>query len=183
MKDKKMRVYSGDVYYAKLDDLHSGTHDGYCQVVILRDNKCRPRFPTMVVLPIRHTKLNTVEPYQIGLDGESGFSAQTIVCCELMTTTTALHLQAYVGTLSKEKMEQIKKVVFSELGDAGDSHGNRPPVETQMVMTLCGQHARMYANQKCYKMVRLNHGQDKESCSWCNRMGLDYAVIPIKGEH
>ena len=52
----------------------------------------------------------------------------------------------------------------------------------EMILCLCGEHLRPYLEDKEYRVERLNHFQNKDQCTCCEKMGYDYRVNAYNAE-
>lgn len=104
-----MGINQGDVYWVPLEDL-DGAEPGiiHPHVVIQDDVINRSRIKTVVVCGLTTNRKRAFEHGNILLDvGEANLPKQSIIVVSQISTVNKSQMGEYIGTLSKERVEQI----------------------------------------------------------------------------
>ena len=100
--------------------------------------------------------------------------------CEQIQTIDKSQLMSYICRLKGFTLAKVNVGSLISLGFMpSKSEKEYLQRNNEMILCLCGEHLRPYLYDKEYKVERLNHFQDKEQCTCCDKMGYDYRVIHI----
>jgi mRNA interferase MazF len=105
MKDIK----KGQIYYADLSPVIGSEQGGYRPVLIIQNDVGNKYSPTVIaaVITSRHTKADL--PTHIWLNAECGLPKESMVECEQVRTLDKKRLKEFMGTVSKEVMQEVDK--------------------------------------------------------------------------
>lgn len=108
-KIKNMKVNQGDIYWVLLEE-PNGLEAGYTHphVIIQDDVINHSRIQTVVVCALTTNSKRANIPGNVLLDvGEANLPKQSIVVVSQVSTVDKAQLGEYIGSLTKERMDQI----------------------------------------------------------------------------
>jgi mRNA interferase MazF len=110
-------ILRGDMYYADLSPVIGSEQGGVRPVVIIQNNIGNKYSPTVVVAAIT-SKVTTKAklPTHIPLDAISGLDKDSLVLLEQIRTIDRRRLSGFIGTLDKDTMKEIDKVLAVSFG-------------------------------------------------------------------
>ena len=102
-------ILKGQIYYADLSPTVGSEQGGLRPVLIIQNNTGNHYSPTTIIAIItsRHTKAKL--PTHIWLNDECGLPKESMVECEQVRTLDKKRLKEFMGTVSKEVMQEIDK--------------------------------------------------------------------------
>ena len=102
-------IKRGQIWYADLSPVVGSEQGGYRPVLIIQNDIGNQYSPTIIgaVITSRHTKANL--PTHIWLNAECGLPKESMVECEQVRTLDKKRLKDFMGTVSKEVMQEIDK--------------------------------------------------------------------------
>src|SRR5215208_8344975 len=106
---ERMIVNQGDIYWVSLEEA-SGSEPSYPHPhVIIQDNAInRSRIDTVVVCALTTNRKRAKAPGNVYLEaGEANLPRQSIVVVSQVSTIDKAQLGEYIGSLSKERINQI----------------------------------------------------------------------------
>lgn len=103
------KIKRGQIYYADLSPVVGSEQGGYRPVLIIQNDMGNRYSPTTIaaVITTRKTKANL--PTHIWLNAECGLPKESMVECEQVRTLDKKRLKDFMGTVSKEVMQEIDK--------------------------------------------------------------------------
>lgn len=103
------KIKRGQIYYADLSPVVGSEQGGYRPVLIIQNDMGNRYSPTTIaaVITTRKTKANL--PTHIWLNSECGLPKESMVECEQVRTLDKKRLKEFMGTVSKEVMQEIDK--------------------------------------------------------------------------
>jgi len=180
MNSENISVWRGDVYYADLGENKGSVQSGVRPVVIIQNNTGNHEGPTLIVVPISSQIKKLWLPVHVWLSKHDGLLEDSMALCEQIQTIDKSQLMSYICRL---KGFPLTKVNVGSLISLGFMPVKREKEYLQrsneMILCLCGEHLRPYLYDKEYKVERLNHFQNKDQCTCCEKMGYDYRVTHI----
>jgi len=180
MNNETFSIWRGDVYYADLGENKGSVQSGVRPVVIIQNNTGNHEGPTLIVVPVSSQIKKLWLPVHVWLSKQDGLPEDSMALCEQIQTIDKSQLMSYICRL---KAFPLAKVNVGSLISLGLMPVKReieyPQRSNEMILCLCGEHLRPFLDNKEYKVERLNHFQDKEQCTCCEKMGYDYRVIHI----
>ena len=111
-----MVIKRGDIYYADLSPIVGSEQGGYRPVLIIQNDIGNKYAPTVIaaVITTRKTKANL--PTHVWLNAECGLPKESMVECEQVRTLDKKRLKDFMGSVSKEVMQEIDKGLKISLG-------------------------------------------------------------------
>ena len=102
-------IKRGQIWYADLSPVVGSEQGGYRPILIIQNDVGNKYSPTIIgaVITSRHTKANL--PTHIWLNAECGLPKESMVECEQVRTLDKKRLKGFMGTVSKEVMQEIDK--------------------------------------------------------------------------
>jgi mRNA interferase MazF len=102
-------IKRGQIWYADLSPVVGSEQGGYRPILIIQNDIGNKYSPTIIgaVITSRHTKANL--PTHIWLNAECGLPKESMVECEQVRTLDKKRLKEFMGTVSKEVMQEIDK--------------------------------------------------------------------------
>jgi mRNA interferase MazF len=102
-------IKRGQIWYADLSPVVGSEQGGYRPILIIQNDVGNKYSPTTIgaIVTSRKTKANL--PTHIWLNSECGLSKESMVECEQVRTLDKKRLKDFMGTVSKEVMEEIDK--------------------------------------------------------------------------
>ena len=102
-------IKRGQIWYADLSPVVGSEQGGYRPVLIIQNDIGNRYSPTIIgaVITSRHTKADL--PTHIWLNAECGLPKESMVECEQVRTLDKKRLKDFMGTVSKEVMQEIDK--------------------------------------------------------------------------
>ena len=111
-----MVIKRGDIYYADLSPIVGSEQGGHRPVLIIQNDIGNKYAPTVIaaVITSRHTKADL--PTHVWLNAECGLPKESMVECEQVRTLDKKRLKDFMGSVSKEVMQEIDKGLKISLG-------------------------------------------------------------------
>jgi mRNA interferase MazF len=102
-------IKRGQIWYADLSPVVGSEQGGYRPILIIQNDIGNRYSPTIIgaVITSRHTKADL--PTHIWLNAECGLPKESMVECEQVRTLDKKRLKDFMGTVSKEVMQEIDK--------------------------------------------------------------------------
>jgi mRNA interferase MazF len=102
-------IKRGQIWYADLSPVVGSEQGGYRPILIIQNDIGNKYSPTIIgaVITSRHTKADL--PTHIWLNAECGLPKESMVECEQVRTLDKKRLKDFMGTVSKEVMQEIDK--------------------------------------------------------------------------
>lgn len=102
-------IKRGQIWYADLSPVVGSEQGGYRPILIIQNDIGNRYSPTIIgaVITSRHTKADL--PTHIWLNSECGLPKESMVECEQVRTLDKKRLKEFMGTVSKEVMQEIDK--------------------------------------------------------------------------
>lgn len=102
-------IKRGQIWYADLSPVVGSEQGGYRPILIIQNDIGNRYSPTIIgaVITSRHTKADL--PTHIWLNDECGLPKESMVECEQVRTLDKKRLKEFMGTVSKEVMQEIDK--------------------------------------------------------------------------
>ena len=99
----------GDIFFADLSPVIGSEQGGSRPVIIIQNDVGNRYSPTVIgaIITSRKTKANL--PTHIWLNCECGLPKESMVECEQVRTLDKKRLKEFMGTVSKEVMQEIDK--------------------------------------------------------------------------
>ena len=109
-----MLIKRGDIFYADLDPVVGSEQGGIRPVLIVQNNVGNKHSPTVVVVPISSVRKKDL-PVHIQIR-YSGVPRNSTVLAEQIRTIDRRRLQKYVGSLDREFMKEIDRILKISIG-------------------------------------------------------------------
>ena len=109
-----MLIKRGDIFYADLNPVIGSEQGGVRPVLVVQNNVGNKHSPTVVVVPISSVK-KKVLPVHIQIRC-SGLPKNSTVLAEQIRTIDRRRLQKYVGSLDREFMKEIDRILKISIG-------------------------------------------------------------------
>lgn len=102
-------IKRGQIYYCDLSPVVGSEQGGHRPVLIIQNDVGNRYSPTVIgaIITSRKTKANL--PTHIWLNCECGLPKESMVECEQVRTLDKKRLKEFMGTVSKEVMDEIDK--------------------------------------------------------------------------
>ena len=102
-------IKRGQIWYCDLSPVVGSEQGGYRPILIIQNDIGNKYSPTIIgaIITSRKTKANL--PTHIRLNCECGLPKESMVECEQVRTLDKKRLKEFMGTVSKEVMEEIDK--------------------------------------------------------------------------
>ena len=109
-----MLIKRGDIFYADLDPVVGSEQGGVRPVLVVQNNVGNKHSPTVVVVPISSVRKKDL-PVHIQIR-YSGVPRNSTVFAEQIRTIDRRRLQKYVGSLDREFMKEIDRILKISIG-------------------------------------------------------------------
>lgn len=109
-----MLIKRGDIFYADLDPVVGSEQGGVRPVLVVQNNVGNKHSPTVVVVPISSVRKKDL-PVHIQIR-YSGVPRNSTVLAEQIRTIDRRRLQKYVGSLDREFMKEIDRILKISIG-------------------------------------------------------------------
>ena len=109
-----MIVKKGDLYFADLSPVIGSEQGGVRPVLVVQNNVGNKHSPTVVVVPISSVRKKDL-PVHIQVRC-SGLPKNSTVLAEQIRTIDRQRLQKYVGSLDREFMKEIDRILKISIG-------------------------------------------------------------------
>ena len=113
-----MVIQQGDVFWARLASAEGSEPSGRRPVVVVQRNSInRSKFNTVVIVPLTSQTRHSHLPGNVRLQkGEANIPRASIARCAHLTTVDKVRLTEKIGTLSKERIDEILVAVCWAVG-------------------------------------------------------------------
>ncbi len=111
-----MEIKRGQIYYADLSPVQGSEQGGHRPVLIIQNDIGNKYSPTTIIAIITTRKTKANLPTHIWLNSECGLPKESMVECEQIRTIDKKRLKQFMGTVSKEIIEEIDKGLKISLG-------------------------------------------------------------------
>ena len=187
MQDSKYSFKRGEVYVADLGENNFGSiQRGVRPVIILQNDIGNREAPTLIVVPLSSQLKRLWLPEHVIMPTSLGLDETSMTLCEQIATIDKGQIHSFVGELEPHAFKKVLKATLISLGFMPIEQEVAPDKEepNEMILTLCQQHKQPFMNNPEYRVRRMNHFQDKEVCTLCDRMGYDYKIthFPVKSD-
>ncbi|MFN8439843.1 MAG: type II toxin-antitoxin system PemK/MazF family toxin [Caldilineaceae bacterium] len=104
-----MEINQGDIYWLRVDRADGAEADYAHPYVVIQDDVInRSRINTVVVCALTSNLKRVSEPGNLLLEaGEANLPKQSVIVVSQVDTVEKMQLGEYIGSLSKERIEQI----------------------------------------------------------------------------
>lgn len=109
-----MLIKRGDIFYADLNPTVGSEQGGVRPVLVVQNNVGNKHSPTVVVVPIFSVRKKDL-PVHIQIR-YSGVPRNSTVLAEQIRTIDRRRLQKYVGSLDREFMKEIDRILKISIG-------------------------------------------------------------------
>ena len=109
-----MLIKRGDIFYADLDPVVGSEQGGVRPVLVVQNNVGNKHSATVVVVPISSVRKKDL-PVHIQIR-YSGVPRNSTVLAEQIRTIDRRRLQKYVGSLDREFMKEIDRILKISIG-------------------------------------------------------------------
>ena len=109
-----MLIKRGDIFYADLNPTVGSEQGGVRPVLVVQNNVGNKHSPTVVVVPISSVRKKDL-PVHIQIR-YSGVPRNSTVLAEQIRTIDRRRLQKYVGSLDREFMKEIDRILKISIG-------------------------------------------------------------------
>ena len=109
-------IKRGQIYYADLSPVQGSEQGGHRPVLIIQNDIGNKYSPTTIIAIITTRKTKANLPTHIWLNSECGLPKESMVECEQIRTIDKKRLKQFMGTVSKEIIEEIDKGLKISLG-------------------------------------------------------------------
>ena len=109
-----MLIKRGDIFYADLDPVVGSEQGGVRPVLVVQNNVGNKHSSTVVVVPISSVRKKDL-PVHIQIR-YSGVPRNSTVLAEQIRTIDRRRLQKYVGSLDREFMKEIDRILKISIG-------------------------------------------------------------------
>ena len=109
-----MLIKRGDIFYADLNPTVGSEQGGVRPVLVVQNNVGNKHSPTVVVVPISSVRKKDL-PVHIRIR-YSGVPRNSTVLAEQIRTIDRRRLQKYVGSLDREFMKEIDRILKISIG-------------------------------------------------------------------
>ncbi len=181
MQNDSFTFRRGEVYFADLGDHVGSVQRGLRPVVIMQNDIGNREGPTLIVIPLTTQLKKLWLPVHVLIPKMLGLDDVSMALCEQVITIDKAQICSYVGVLGQVSFAKVMVATLISLGFMPVERRRQLTREgaNDMILTLCQEHKQSYMNSKEYRVLRLDHFQNKETCTLCNRMGYDYKITHI----
>lgn len=109
-----MLIKRGDIFYADLNPVVDSEQGGVRPVLVVQNNVGNKHSPTIVVVPISSVRKKDL-PVHIQIRC-SGLPKNSTVLAEQIRTIDRRRLRKYVGSLGREFMKEIDRILKISIG-------------------------------------------------------------------
>lgn len=109
-----MLIKRGDIFYADLDPVVGSEQGGIRPVLVVQNNVGNKHSPTVIVVPISSVRKKNL-PVHIQISC-SELPKNSTVLAEQIRTIDRCRLQKYVGSLDREFMKEIDRILKISIG-------------------------------------------------------------------
>jgi len=110
----EMLIKRGDIFYADLNPVVGSEQGGVRPVLVVQNNVGNKHSPTIVVVPISSVRKKDL-PVHIQIRC-SGLPKNSTVLAEQIRTIDRCRLRKYVGSLDREFMKEIDRILKISIG-------------------------------------------------------------------
>lgn len=178
MTKQPNEIRRGDIFFADLNPVRGSEQGGLRPVLVIQNNIGNRHSPTVIIAPITSKLKKNALPTHVGLPGDIGLPANSMVLLEQVRTIDKSRLSNYIAALDDEIMDYVDGALGISLALDDPSMEDHPD---EMTLCLCPTCAAQFYNSPDHIIRRVDPLRDwKDDCVYCQvRQGYDYLIKKV----